>query len=118
MLTVVGGIAQEIRACRAEPVCCNLQTAEFTATRSKKQHASAALEAIRLGTRMSNYRQIKDLREPHLHIRALFQVDALDETDLSGSQRHDHGGRARAFAEKADALHQRAVGDAGGGEDE
>src|SRR6266851_1713262 len=46
MLTVVGGIAQEIRAYREQPVCRNLPTAEFTATRSKKQLASAALEAV------------------------------------------------------------------------
>src|SRR5258708_34933332 len=58
------------------------------------------------------------LQEPHLHIRPFFQMDALYETDLPGAQSHDHRRCARAFAKKADAFHQRAVGHAGGGEDE
>src|SRR5450631_1233093 len=58
------------------------------------------------------------LQEPHLHIRPLFQVDALHKTHLASAQRHDHGRCPRAFAEESHSLHQRAVRNAAGGEDE
>src|ERR1022692_979940 len=58
------------------------------------------------------------LQEPHLQIRPLLQVDAFHESHLTGAERHDHGRCPRAFAEEAHSLHQRAFGNAGGGEDE
>src|ERR1700728_41039 len=58
------------------------------------------------------------LCEPHLHIRTLFQVDALDEAYFAGELGEDYRRSARALAEEADAFEQRAVGDSRGGEDE
>ena len=45
-------------------------------------------------------------------------MDAFHETNLAALARHHNGGSARAVAEETHAFHQRAVGDAGGREDE
>ena len=55
--------------------------------------------------------------EPHLHIGTLLQVNAFHKPHLACTQRHDYGRSPRALAEEAHALHQRTVGNAGGGED-
>ena len=39
-------------------------------------------------------------------------MNALYKTDLAAVARHYNGGSTIAFAEEADAFHQRAIGDA------
>src|SRR5262245_60215986 len=56
--------------------------------------------------------------ETYLHVGVRRDVDAVDETDAVRFVLHDHRAGPRAVAEKADAAHQRAVGDAGGREDD
>src|SRR3954453_22448126 len=56
--------------------------------------------------------------ESDLHVGILRNVNAVDEPDAVRLLLHDHRTGARAVAEKADAPHQRAVGDAGGREDD
>src|SRR3989442_1163955 len=45
-------------------------------------------------------------------------MDAVDKADLAGAQGHDHRRSSHAFAEEAHTLHQRAFGDARGGENQ
>src|SRR5712692_4345638 len=56
--------------------------------------------------------------ESDLHVLRVGDVDAVHEPDLVRLVLHDHRAGARAVAEEPDAAHQRAVGDAGGGEDD
>src|SRR6266478_9062713 len=56
-----------------------------------------------------------DSRKPHLHIRALIQVDALNESDLAGLQSQNHRGGPFPCSETADAFQQGAFGYTGGG---
>src|SRR3954471_24954288 len=45
-------------------------------------------------------------------------MDAFDETNARGVQRHDHRGRTYAFTEEAYAAHDDTFGDTGGGKDD
>src|SRR3954453_3957745 len=56
--------------------------------------------------------------ESDLHVGILRDVNAVDEPDAVRLVLHDHRTGARAVAEKADAAHQRAVGDTGRREDD
>src|SRR4029453_16628838 len=56
--------------------------------------------------------------EANFDIRRGRDVDAVDEPDAVRIVLHDHGAGANAVAEEPDAFHQRAVGHAGGGEDD
>src|SRR4051812_16082871 len=58
------------------------------------------------------------LRESHLHVGTLFEVDAFDEPNLTCAHRHNHRRSSCAFSEEAHAFHQRAVGHTGGSKDE
>jgi hypothetical protein len=60
----------------------------------------------------------KVLRESNFHVSALGQVNAFHEAHLAALARHHNRGCARAFAKKANAFHQRAVGYAGRGKDD
>src|SRR5688500_133801 len=51
--------------------------------------------------------------EANLHGRSGIDLDAVDEPDAMRMGLHEHRADADAFAEKAYALHQRTVGDAG-----
>src|SRR6516164_1171735 len=50
--------------------------------------------------------------EAHLDIRFLLQMNGIDKADGAGFKRHDQRVDASAFAKKADAAHQCAIGHA------
>ena len=58
------------------------------------------------------------LRDAHLRVGVLTDVDALDEAHLAILHLHDQRTGADAVSEEADAFKQRAVSNAGGGEDD
>src|SRR3989441_3946320 len=60
----------------------------------------------------------KVVLEPDLDISRRRDVNAVDESNLMRIVLHDNRARPGAVAEKTDAAHQRAVGDAGGGKDD
>src|SRR3974390_1448175 len=55
------------------------------------------------------------LRDAYLCVGVLADVNALNEAHFAIGQLHNERSGANAIAEKAHALEQRAVGDAGGG---
>src|ERR1700747_2372211 len=56
--------------------------------------------------------------EPDLHVLRGGHMNAVDEANTVRVILHDDRTCADAVAEKADALHQRALSDAGGGEND
>ena len=58
------------------------------------------------------------LQKTHLYIRTLGQMYAFDEPHLAALAGHDNRSGTGAVSEEANALHQCAIGHAGGGKDQ
>src|SRR5262249_51866758 len=88
---------------------------------------SSPSSPARAGTTTSSYRRdVRSKARRYLdapselddRVLAVAHVHGVDEADHAPAVRHQHRARADATAEEADAPHEGAVGDAGGGEED
>src|SRR6266487_1005387 len=77
--------------------------------RTSAEGRTGSMATRRMGTRAS---------EADLHVLGGGHMDAVDEADAVRVVLHDDRARTDAVAEKAHALHRRALGDACGSEDD
>src|ERR1700733_11867126 len=91
---------------------------KVTATRciAKTSNTDERSRVCGFKTRSCNWKC--SLREPHLHIRAFLQVNAVDEAHFASAVSQDDRRSSRALTKESYAFEQCAFGYAGGGEDQ